>query len=99
MNPKIVIKKEAIERFCRKHTVRKLAVFGSALREDFGPQSDVDVLIELAPEARVGLIEFQRMKDELAKIFSRPVDLMTRNGLNKNIRQEVLSTAETIHAQ
>jgi predicted nucleotidyltransferase len=99
MNPKLEFQKEAIERFCREHAVRELAIFGSALREDFGPESDVDLLIHFAPEARVGLIDLQRMRDELAKIFGRPIDLITPDGLNKNIRQEVLRTSKTIHAR
>jgi len=79
--------------------VRELSVFGSAVREDFGADSDVDVLIDIAPEARVGLIALQRMRDELARIFGRPVDLLTKNGINRHIRDDILRDAQVIHAE
>jgi hypothetical protein len=75
------------------------SVFGSAVRGDFGADGDVDVLIEIAPEARVGLISVQRMRDELARIFGRPVDLLTKNGINRHIRADILREAEVIHAE
>jgi predicted nucleotidyltransferase len=99
MNPKLFISRPAIGEFCRAHGVRELAVFGSAVRDDFGPESDVDVLIDLAPDARVGLVALQRMRDELSALFGRPVDLLTRNGLNRHIRDEILCQAEIIHAE
>lgn len=74
-------------------------MFGSAARGDWTADSDVDVLIELAPEARVGLVALQRMRDELSQIFGRPVDLLTRNGLNRHIRDEILRDAKVIHAE
>jgi uncharacterized protein len=99
MNPQLYIPHAELQAFCRAHAVRELSVFGSALREDFGKDSDVDVLIELAPEARVGLIALQRMRDELALIFGRPVDLLTKNGINRHIRAEILRDAEVLHAE
>lgn len=69
MNPRLRISHEALARFCRDHAVRQLALFGSAVREDFEETSDVDVLIDLRPDARVGLVTLQRMSDELAGIF------------------------------
>ena len=57
------------------------------------------MLIDLAPDARVGLVALQRLRDELAGIFGRPVDLLTRNGLNRQIRDQILLDAEIIHAE
>ena len=99
MNPRLSITQDALRAFCRVHAVRELAVFGSALRGDFGTDSDVDVLIDLAPEARVGLIGLQRMRDELTRIFSRPVDLLTKNGINRHIRDDILRDARVIHSE
>jgi predicted nucleotidyltransferase len=98
MNPQLAIPQAALRDFCRTHSVRELSVFGSALRDDFGPDSDVDVLIDLAPGARIGLVALQRMRDELAALFGRPVDLLTKNGINRHIREDILKQAEVIHA-
>lgn len=99
MNPQLTIPHAAIRDFCRAHAVRELAIFGSAVRDDFNLDSDVDVLIDLAPDARVGLVALQKMRDELATIFGRRVDLLTRNGLNRHIREQILLDAEIIHAE
>jgi hypothetical protein len=99
MNPQLVLPQTAIRDFCRAHAVRELAVFGSALRDDFTPDSDIDVLIDLAPGARIGLVALQRMRDELTGILGRPVDLLTRNGLNRHIRDDILRNIEVIHAE
>ena len=99
MNLQLHISQPDLQEFCRSHAVREIAVFGSAVRGDFGPDSDVDVLIDLAPEARVGLIALQRMRDELTRIFGRPVDLLTKNGINRHIRDDILRSAQVIHAE
>jgi predicted nucleotidyltransferase len=99
MNPKVTVPHDAIRDFCRAHAVRELAIFGSAVRDDFNPDSDIDVLIDLAPDARVGLVALQKMRDELARIFGRRVDLLTRNGLNRHIREQILLDAEIIHVE
>jgi predicted nucleotidyltransferase len=99
MNAQLPIPLTDLQAFCRAHSVRELSVFGSAVRGDFGANSDVDVLIELATEARVGLIALQRMRDELARIFGRPVDLLTKNGINRHIRADILREAQVIHAE
>ena len=85
--------------FCRAHAVRQLAVFGSLARGDGHAASDVDVLIDLQRDARVGLVAFQRMRDELAALFGRPVDLVTRDGLNRHIRDDVLREARILYAE
>jgi len=99
MNAQLPIPQADLQAFCRAHSVRELSVFGSAVRGDFGANSDVDVLIDLATEARVGLIALQRMRDELAQIFGRPVDLLTKNGINRHIREDILREAQVIHAE
>ncbi len=99
MRARVPIPHDAIREFCRAHAVRELALFGSVVRGDFGDDSDVDVLIDLAPSARIGLVALQQMRDELAVIFGRPVDLLTRTGLNRHIQSEILREVEIIHAE
>jgi len=82
-----------IEAFCRANRIRRLAVFGSALREDFGPESDVDVLVEFEQGARIGLFGLQRLEDELSRIIGREVDLNTAGFLSAHFRDEVLGEA------
>ena len=72
---------EDIKAFCRKWGIRELALFGSALREDFGPESDIDVLVTFVPETRHGLFNLVRIQDELKEIFGRDVDLVSRRGV------------------
>lgn len=99
MNPNLHLPNEVIARFCREHSVRELALFGSVVRTDFREDSDVDILIDLKDEARVGLVTMQRMREELSAIIGRSVDLITRNGLNRHIRDDVLKEAEVIYAE
>ena len=89
---------DRIADFCRRHQIRSFAIFGSALGDDFQPHSDVDVLVEFEPEARVGFIALSQMQRELAGILHRPVDLVPRAGLKPRIREAVLSSAETLYA-
>ena len=88
--------------FCRRWKVRELAVFGSALRDDFGPESDVDLLVTFQPEARWGLFDHFRMERELADMLGREVDLLTRRSVESSAnwirRREILRTARTIYA-
>ena len=88
--------RKRIEAFCRSNGIRRLALFGSILREDFRPDSDIDVLVEFQPGIRVGLA-FIRMQDELSAIVGRRVDLSTPNSLSKYFRDEVLSEAEALY--
>ena len=95
----IAIDKARIAEFCRKWQVKEMAIFGSALREDFGPESDVDVLVELAEDAPWSLFDWVDMIDELKAIFGREVDLVEKTGLRNPFRRhEILSTREIIHA-
>ena len=88
----IEIPREQIEEFCRANGICWLALFGSILRDDFRPESDVDVLIEFQPGVRVGLA-FIRMQDELSVILGHRVDLHTPASLSKYFRDEVLLEA------
>jgi len=90
---RIDIPKEKLAEFCRRNRIRRLSLFGSVLREDFGPQSDVDVLVEFEPETRVGL-RFFTMEQELSTLLGRKVDLNTPGFLSKYFRDEVLAEAE-----
>jgi len=84
--------------FCRRYHVRRLALFGSVLRDDFSPDSDVDVLVAFEPEARVGFVTLSRMQRELSELFQRPVDLVPMDGLKPIIRESVLSSAQDVYA-
>jgi uncharacterized protein len=90
---RIQIPKERITDFCRQHHIRKLAIFGSALRDDFGPDSDVDVLVEFEPGHVPGLAFFG-IEQELSAILGRKVDLNTAGFLSPEIREVVLKEAE-----
>jgi len=92
----IDIPEEMIAEFCRKHRIRRLALFGSILRDDFTPDSDIDVLVEFEPGATPGW-EFFGMQDELSEIFGRKVDLNTRGFLSKYFRDEVLQEARELY--
>ena len=92
--------KEQIASFCRQRHIQRLAVFGSALRPDFRPDSDVDLLVEFEPDHVPGLLGIARMERELsALIGGRKVDLRTPEDLSRYFRQEVLEEAEVQYAQ
>ena len=84
--------------FCRRYPVRELLLFGSALGPEFGPDSDLDFLVEFEPEAQVGFLMLSRMQRELAAIVQRQVDLVPKSGLKPRIRQAVLANARPIYA-
>ena len=96
MSAKIDIPKDRIEAFCRRNHIRRLAFFGSVLREDFTAESDVDVLVEFEPGVRVGL-RFFGMEGELSEILGRKVDLNTPGFLSKYFRDEVIAEAEVLY--
>ena len=101
MNPNVLIPKERLARFCRANGIASMAVFGSALREDFGAESDIDVLIEFEPGRTPGF-RFVSMAAELSDLFGRPVDILTRPSVERSPnyirRKEILDTAEIIYA-
>ena len=93
MSLKVSVDQERLAEFCRQNGVRRLAIFGSALRDDFGPASDVDVLIEFEPGRTPGL-RFFWMQEELSRLFDRIVDLHTPASLSRYFRSQVLAEAE-----
>lgn len=100
MSVQIDIPKADIEGFCRRNHIRRLALFGSVLRNDFTPESDVDVLVEFEPDAVPGLFGVARMERELSMILGgRMVDLRTPEDLSRYFRQTVLEEAEVQYAE
>jgi predicted nucleotidyltransferase len=99
VNARIQISSERIREFCNKWRVKELSLFGSVLGEDFRPDSDVDVLVELQPGHGLTLYDWLDMIAELKAIFGRDVDLVAKGGLtNPFRRREILRTAEVIYA-
>jgi predicted nucleotidyltransferase len=94
----ISIDPEQIADFCRRHEVQELALFGSALREDFGPESDVDLLVTFTPGVPVSLFDLVDMAEDLSRLFGRRVDLVLKKGLKPRIRRSVLESSEVIYA-
>jgi uncharacterized protein len=96
---RIAISQEKITAFCRRWQVVELALFGSALRTDFKPESDVDVLVTFAPKAPISLFDMAQMQIELQAIFNRPVDILEKDALRNPYRKrEILSTAQVVYA-
>ena len=96
---RIPIDYEALAPICRKHHIHKLALFGSVLRGDFGPDSDVDLLVEFEPGKVPGLIRLAGMELELSPFFGgRKIDLRTSEDLSRYFRDQVVATAEGIYA-
>lgn len=95
MNPQVSLSKAALTAFCRKSSIKRLSIFGSALREDFGPESDIDVLVECEPGRIPGLLGIAGMELALSELFGgRKVDLRTAEDLSPYFRRDVLDTAE-----
>lgn len=90
---RIEIPKEKIANFCRRHHIRRLSLFGSVLRDDFDPNSDVDVLVEFDPDHIPGLAFFS-MQEELSQLLGRKVDLNTPGFVSRYFREKVLAEAE-----
>ncbi len=99
MSPHIRFNREQIAQLCRKHRVRSLSFFGSVLRDDFRPDSDVDVLVEFEPDARTSLFDLAEMSEELKEVVGRDVDLVEKAGLRNPFRRKaILDTAELVYA-
>lgn len=99
MSAQIRMDVERVRAYCRERHIRRLALFGSALRSDFGPESDVDLLVEFAPGHIPGLLGLARMERELSSAFgNRRVDLRTAEDLSRYFRDDVLRTAEVLYA-
>jgi predicted nucleotidyltransferase len=94
---------QAIRSFCKKWKIKELSVFGSILRQDFRPDSDIDFLVTFDGNAQWDLYDVELMRDELERTIGRSVDVISRSAIersdNRFIKKEVLSTAETVYAK
>ncbi len=99
---RVSINRDAITAFCQRWRIAELAFFGSVLRDDFRPDSDIDVLVAFDPAARWSLFDHQTMEEELSGIVGRRVDLVSRRGLERSRnplrRQTILDSAEIFYA-
>ena len=98
MNEALPMPLEKLADFCRRYQVRELALFGSMLRQDHRPDSDVDLLVSFQPAARVTFLTLARMQRELEALLGRKVDLVPKDGLKPVIRDHVLATARVLYA-
>ncbi len=102
MRPRIDVRKNKIAAFCQRNGIKRLALFGSVLRDDFTAESDVDVIVEFEPGKTPGL-KYIDMQDELSVIYGRKVDLHTFRGVESNpnwlLRNEILNSAEAVYEQ
>lgn len=99
VNSNINIPMEKIGEFCRKWRIRQFSLFGSVLREDFRPDSDVDVLVSFQPDSTWDLLDLVDMRDELMVMFGRDVDLVEEEGLRNPLRRSrILSTRQVLYA-
>ena len=100
---RLAIKPDAVSAYCRRWKIKDLAIFGSALRPDFRPDSDVDILATFAQDADWSIFDHAQMESELAEIFGRKVDLVSRRAVERSdnwIRRDaILRTAESLFAQ
>jgi len=86
-----------IARYCRENKIARLRAFGSVLRDDFTPESDVDLLVAFEPDAGISLLDYVRIKRELSDLLRREVDLVSEKGISKYIRDEVFEEAEALY--
>jgi uncharacterized protein len=93
MTPRIPIPQDAIADFCRRNGIKRLSLYGSVLRDDFRPDSDVDMLVEFEPDKRIGLFGLSALQIELTEMIGRQVDLRTPEELSRYFRDEVLAEA------
>jgi len=98
---RIAIPQSRIDAFCHRWQITELSLFGSALRDDFGPESDVDVLVRFAPDVTWSLLDLARMQDELSRILEHQVDLVERTAVEKSKnyirRRHILRSLETLY--
>jgi predicted nucleotidyltransferase len=97
MTLQIDIPHERVTEFCQRHRIRRMALFGSVIRDDFTPESDVDVLVEFVAGPTPGLAFYSSLPDELSEILGRQVDLNTPSSLSRYFRQEVLDEAQEVY--
>ena len=83
---------------CRRYSVKELSLFGSAVRGEMGPESDIDIMVEFDPSARIGLLKFESLSEDLEALAGRKVDLVTKRGLKSWMRPRILKEARVIYA-
>lgn len=102
MKSHIELDMDRIKEFCQRWDITEFALFGSVLREDFGQNSDIDVLVTFAPDSRISFSDLDLMEEELAEILGRKIDLVSRRGIEASAnyirRRAILSSAEVIYA-
>ncbi len=98
MSARIAVAQDEVAQLCQRHHIRKLSLFGSVLRDDFSPASDVDILVEFERNHIPGLIGMARIQRELTAIIGRQVDLRTPADLSRYFRHTVLEQAEVQYA-
>ncbi|MBX3287514.1 MAG: nucleotidyltransferase family protein [Actinobacteria bacterium] len=98
LRPGIEVNDDVLDSFARRHSIRRLAVFGSVLRSDFGPASDIDLLVEFDPDHVPGLLAVAAMELELEQIFGRAVDLRTYGDLSRYFRDGIRASARDLYA-
>ena len=91
--------KETLSSICKKYHIRKLAIFGSALRNDFGPDNNIDILVEFDSKHVPGFFKLIDIQDELSLLFKQPVDLRTPEDLSRYFREDVIENAEVQYAE
>ena len=102
MNSQVSIPQDDLAAFCESHEITRLAVFGSVLRDDFGPDSDIDILVEFAPDRTPGLIRLESMKLEMERLLGRDVDLVTSTQVERSRnyirRRSILDSTKVVYA-
>jgi len=100
MNPQIALDREKIAEFCQRWKIAEFALFGSVLRDDFRPDSDVDVLVTFDPDAQWSLFDLVEMEGELGEMLGRKVDLVEKKGLRNPFRRHnILRTRQIVYAR
>lgn len=98
MNGRVSLLKDRIVDFCRRRKVTEFALFGSVLRDDFGPDSDVDVLVTFAPDSHYSLFDLAEMSAELEQVFGRDVDLVEKQALRNPFRRKaIMESMEVVY--
>jgi uncharacterized protein len=98
LSPGVEVPTAEIARICERFEARELAIFGSAARGEMQATSDVDLLVEFQPDAKIGLLRFAELEEELAATLGRRVDLVSKGGLKRAIRSRVLAEARVLYA-
>jgi hypothetical protein len=99
IDSRLAIPTDSLPTYCQRNGIRRLVLFGSALRDDFRPDSDVDLLVEFRSDARIGFLALSRMQRELSDLFRRKVDLVPQNGLKPLVRASILRDSEVLYAE